>query len=344
MAKKNTLAFLYNIRHSYPDPNDIRGQWETDFDDPPTIKWMIKHLKKGVKKVIPIEANEKAYLQLYRYRKKVDLAFNYAEGIYGQDRECHLPAMLEMLQIPYTGSRPLTQALGLNKAKTKEILLAHQIPTLPFQVFKTGKEKLSPRLNFPLIVKPVAQGSSAGITNKSVVNEKKELAKQAAFVIQNFHQPALVEPFLSGREFSVAMLSNPPQILPLVESDHSVLPKNLLPLDSLEVKWYFEEESGGKNFICPAKINQNLENEIKSICLQVWQALQVTDLCRIDIRCNQKEKPYVLEINSPPGLIPPEVSTTSYFPLMAKEAGIDYDELLQIIIKEALKRYEKNLK
>ncbi len=338
MIKKIALAFLYNIRHHYPDSNDPRGQLETDFDDPATIKMIIEHLQKVVNRVIPIEANEKAYLKLYKHQKEIDLAFNYAEGLHGKDRECHLPAMLEMLKIPYTGSRPLTQALGLNKAKTKEILMAYKIPTLPFQLFKTGQEKLNPQLNFPLIVKPVAQGSSAGITNKSVVNNPKELKKQVAFVIQNFKQGALVEPFLTGREFSVAMLGNPPRILPIVESDHSVLPKNLLPLDSLEVKWHFEEETEGENFICPAQMDKKLEEKIKTICLRVWQVLEVTDLCRIDIRCDQKQNPYVLEINSPPGMIPPEVSVTSYFPLAARVAGIDYDKLLVKIISAALKR------
>jgi D-alanine-D-alanine ligase len=337
--KNLTVAFIYNVRHIYPDPNDVRAHLEADYDDPKTIKWMIKHLQKCVHKVIPIEANEKAYLKLYKQRSELDLAFNYSEGIHGHDRECQLPAMLEMLQIPYTGSRPLTQALGLNKAKAKEIFLAYKIPTLDFQVFKNTQEELKKGLKFPLIVKPVAQGSSAGITNKSVVNNKKELQRQVNFVVKNFKQPALVEPFLTGREFSVAMLGNPPRILPMIESDHSVLPGDFLPLDSLEVKWHFEEESGGENFICPAKINPQLKEKIKQICQQVWQGLQITDLCRVDIRCDEQENPYILEVNSPAGLIPPEASTTSYFPLMARKAGIDYKKLLSLIIEAALKRY-----
>lgn len=336
--KKLTIAFLYNVRHRYPDVNDPRSHLEADFDDPRTIETIIKHLKNCGFKVIPIEANKEAYLKLYRQKEEIDLALNYSEGIWGHDREAHLPSMLEMLEIPYTGSSPLTQALGLNKAKTKEILLTHHLPTLPYQLFQTGQEELDPRLNYPLIVKPVSQGSSAGITNKSVVFKEKELRRRTKWVIATFHQPALVEPFLTGREFSVSMLGNPPKILPIIEADHSLLPKKYLPLDSLEVKWFFEDESSGQHLICPAKIKKSFKKTIEAICLKIWQVLMIRDYCRIDIRCDQKNYPYVLEINSPPGLIPPEVSLTSYFPLAARVGGIDYEELLKRIINTARER------
>lgn len=336
-----TIAFLYNIRHLYPDPDDPRSHLEADFDDPGTIKWIIRHLKRAGFAVIPIEADDKAYLKLYRNRKRIDLALNYSEGIYGRDREAHLPAMLEMLKIPYTGSRPLTQAIGLNKAKTKEILLANGVPTLPFQVFKTGEEKLEDGLDFPLIVKPIAQGSSAGITNQSVVDSKKRLRRQIAWVVETFNQPALVEPFLSGREFSVGLLGNPPEFLPLVEADHSLLPEGFKPLDSLAVKWHFEEESDNHHLRCPARVEKRLLSRIKDICRETWEALCVTDYCRIDLRCDEKNNPFVLEINSPPGLLPPEVSTTSYFPLMARKAGIEYPNLLKKMVGVALERYRQ---
>lgn len=337
--KKLTIAFLYNVRHHYPDPNDPRSQLETDFDDPQTIEAMVKYLNNCGYQVLPIEADQNAYLKLFENKKKIDLVFNYSEGIYGQDREAQLPAILEMLQIPYTGSPPLTQALGLNKVKTKEVLQIYQVPVLPHQVFQTGLEKKDKGLYFPLIVKPIAQGSSAGITNSSVVFNTQELKKQIQLVIKTFHQPAFIEPFLSGREFTVAMLGNPPQILPIIESDHTILPPQYLPLDSLEVKWLFEEKAEVNNLVCPAKITPRLKEKISQICLKVWEALGVLDLCRIDLRCDQNLNPYVLEINSPPGLIPPEVSTTSYFPLAARAAGLNYQELLKTIIHSALKRY-----
>lgn len=336
----NNLAFLYNVRHVYPDSVDPKVQLEADFDDPTTIEWIIKHLNNlGFEKIIPIEANEEAYLELYKHKKETDLVFNFAEGLRGKDRECHMPAMMEMLNLPYTGCSPLASALILNKAAAKDILKCAGVPVLPHQVMITGKEKLDSALMFPLIVKPIAQGSSAGITNKSIVNNEEELRVQAGFVIEHFKQEALVEPFLTGREFSIPMLGNLPEILPIIESDHSTLPEGFHPLDSLEVKWVVEEQTGGTNFICPARIDVVLENKIKEICFIAWKALLVNDFCRVDIRCDNNGNPFVLEVNSPAGLIPPEVSVTSYFPLSARKSGMDYEQLLKRILQSACARY-----
>lgn len=335
------VAFAYNIRHIYPDINNPQSQREADYDDPPTIASIIKHLKKCGYGIIPIEADEKAYLKLYKNREQIDLLFNYSLGINGKDRYSHIPAMCEMLKIPYTGSPPLVQATVMNKGKAKETLLAKGLPTLPFQIFKSNKDKLNPKLNFPLIVKPVAQGSSAGITNKSVVNGNCELERQVAYILETFKEPALIEPFLDGREFSVSMLGNPPKILPIIESDHSVLPKEYLPLDSLEVKWIFEETSGANNLICPAIIEKPLRQKLENSCIKTWEVLEIVDLCRIDIRCDKNENPYILDVNSPPGLIPPEVSKTSYFTLSARVAGMNYEELLKTLFSITLKRYQE---
>lgn len=338
--KKKTIAFLYNVRHTYPNANDPRTQLETDFDDPPVIKSIIKHLKKCEYNLIPIEANEKAYLKLYKYKENIDLVFNFSEGIYGKDRECHLPAMLEMLRLRYTGSSPLTQALVLNKAKAKEILFANNVSVLPFKVFKNVKERIKINFPFPIIVKPLSQGSGAGITNKSVVYDEASLLKQVGSIINTFGQPAMIEPFLTGREFSVAMLGNPPRILPIIEPDHSLLPEGYLPLDSLEVKWVFEEQSEKNHLICPARVDEKLYEKIKNISIDTWNALEINDWCRIDLRCDANNAPYILEVNSPAGLLPPEISMTSYFPLAARAAGIEYNDLLKSIINTALKRYE----
>ena len=337
--KSKTIAFLYNVRHKYPDPKDPRTFLEADFDDPQTISFIAKHLRNLGYSVIQIEADDEAYFSLYKHKNQIRLALNYSEGIWGNDREAQIPAMLEMLKIPYTGSSPLTQAIGLNKAKTKEILIANNIPTAEFQVFYSAKDTLKKKLEFPLIVKPIAEGSSAGITNDSVVDSQKKLKDRVYFVINNFKEPALVERYLAGREFSVALLGNPPDVLPIIEANHKLLPKKYLPIDSLEVKWLYEEETSGAHLVCPAKMSGSLEKKIVQISLQTYNALGIKDLCRIDIRCDKDENPYVLEVNSPPGLIPPEVSVTSYFPLAARRKGLEYEALLQKIIELAEGRY-----
>jgi D-alanine-D-alanine ligase len=340
MEKKLRLAFVYNIRHNYPDPKNEQTQLEADFDDPETIATMIKHMKECGYQVLPIEANEQAYLKLYKNRDKIDLVFNFAEGMYGKDREAQIPAMLEMLRLPYVGSSPLTQALVLDKAMTKEVLIANDIPTLPFQLFKTGNELLNPNLTFPLIVKPDSEGSGAGITNKSIVHTEKELRRQVLHILKVFHGSVLVEPFLTGPEYSIAMVGNPPQILPFISPNHKMLPKQYAPLDSLAVKWVFEEQSTHENYLmCPAHVSKSLDKKLRDICINLWNALNIRDWCRVDIRCDGKNRPYVLEINSPVGLLPPEISTTSYMPLAARAAGIDYNSLLSLIVSTALKRY-----
>jgi len=173
-----------------------------------------------------------------------------------------------------------------------------------------------------------------------VVKNEKELYAQVKYINEVFKQTALVEPFLTGREFSVPMVGNPPRIFPIIESDHSVLPEGYQPLDSLEVKWHFEETSGGANFSCPAKITTALKTKIENICLTAWKVLSMKDFCRIDIRCDQKGTPYFIEINHPAGMIPPEVSKSSYLPYSARVTGLEYDGLLKSIIEAGWKRQQ----
>jgi len=336
---KLRVAFLYNVRHHYPDPHDLRNQCEVDYDDPQTIDAMLSHLTDCGFSVLPIEADENAYTQLRDKRSTIDIAFNYSEGLNGLDRECHIPAILEMLQIPYTGSRPLTQAIVLNKGLTKDILRSHGLPVVPHCIYNEKGEVSDPGFGFPLIVKPLSQGSSAGITNRSVVRTLPELCDQIDCVLETIGPPVMVEPFLEGREFSIAMLGNPPRALPAVEPDHSKLPKGYEKIDSLEVKWIFEESPGMTDYLlCPALMGNELWSVIEGVCHTTWHALGVRDLCRIDLRCDIHGKPYVLEVNSPPGLLPPEVSTTSYFPLAARCAGLSYNDLLGTIVETACQR------
>jgi D-alanine-D-alanine ligase len=333
--ERRKIAFLYNTRHRYPDPDDPASQKETDFDDPETIRGIGTHLEACGYALIPIEADERAYEELSRRRSEIDIALNYSMGIHGAARYAHLPAMLEMLQIPYTGSDPLTQGLVMNKAKLEKVLAADGVPVLRSQVFRGPEEELRPGLEFPLMVKPVAQGSSAGITSKSIVKDLPGLRDRVADIVRAFEEPALVQPFLEGREFSVPMLGNPPRILPFIEPDFRKLPAGFVPIDSIEVKWFFEEQSAENHLSCPAALADGERKRIEAILRAAWDALGIRDWCRIDVRCDGRGNPYVLDVNSPPGIIPPEVSMTSYFPLSARAAGISYDQLLMELIETA---------
>jgi len=334
-----TIAFLYNTRHTYPDPNDSASQKETDFDDPETIGSICAHLESCGYRLIPIEADEQAYAELYRRRSEIGLALNYSMGIHGAARYAHIPAMLEMLQIPYTGSDPLTQGLVMNKAMLEKVLSAAGVPVPRSQLFRAADDKLRQDLPFPLMVKPVAQGSSAGITSKSIVKEEAELRERVADLLRAFEEPVLVQPFLEGREFSVPMLGNPPRIFPFIEPDFRKLPPGFLPIDSIEVKWFFEEQTAEHHLTCPAALSDWERTRIEAILRGAWDCLGLRDWCRIDVRCDREGHPYVLDVNSPPGIIPPEASMTSYFPLSARSTGMSYDQLLTELIETARARY-----
>lgn len=335
------IAFVYNIRHVKPSLKNTEAMLLAEFDTPETIAGITSSLKKLGHKVFKIEADENAYLKLKKLKNRIDLVFNVAEGFYGADREAQIPAMLEMLQIPYVGSKPLTQSLCLNKAKTKEILLFHKIPTPPFQLFVTGKEPLNKNLRFPLIIKPNSEGSSKGIWQDSIVNNKAEFPLKLRKILKKLGQPVIVEELLLGREFTIGLIGNDPiEILPPVEIDFSTLPKKYSQIDSYEPKWVLDNpESDINTAICPAKIDKKLFNQIKDICLRAKSALDVLDWCRIDIRLNTKGAPYILEINQIPGIIP-DPKENSRFPLAARTANYSYEQMLQKIITSSLERYK----
>ena len=272
-------------------------------------------------------------------RGRIDLVFNYSIGLYGRARYAHLPAMLEMLQIPYTGSDPLTQALILDKARMQQVLSACGLPVLPSRVFQHGDEPLPGDLTFPLIVKPLAQGSSAGITADSIVRDEDSLRRQVRRMIDTFGEPALIQPFLEGREFSVPMMGNPPEIFPIIEPDFSACPKTMPESILLRSNGYLKSRAAAHHLLCPAPIDPALKNRLEEMALAAWKALGIRDWCRMDIRCDTEGNPYIIDVNSPPGLIPPERSLTSYFPLSARAAGLDYRGLLKKLIQTAARRY-----
>ena len=333
------LAFIYNVRHKYPDPENAATFNEADFDDQDTIDLFIKHLKNLGFDVLPIESDLEAEKILTREKDNIGFVLNYSEEVLGSVPKIYMAEVLEKIGLPFSGCSNEVQKIIINKGKMKQVLLSNNVSTLPFQVMENPDDEPDGKLGFPLIVKPIARGSSAGITNKSIVKNREELTKQVKFIVTTFAEPALIEPFIEGREFSVGMLGNPPEILPVIEPRHDKLPKDYYHIDSLEVKWLFEEELGEDYFNCPAKVDRNLKSKIEDLCLNAWKALNIKDFCRIDLRMDTGGNLYVLDVNSPPGLIPPEITLTSYLPMAARVVGYDYEKLLLKIIEAGLKRY-----
>ncbi len=317
------------------------GDKYAEFDDIKTIHSIKSAIESAGHQVILLEAN-KTFIKKVT-RKKIDLVFNIAEGIEGKSRESHVPSILEMLQIPYTGSGVLTQALTLDKRRTKEILSYHKIPNAKFQLIDKNKFILNKNLKFPLIVKPNSEGSSKGITNNSLVQNKKELNKQVKKILNDYSQEALIEEYLPGREFTVGMIGNQkPKVLPIVEINFNHLPPEIHKFDSYEAKWIYDNPNSNEDpLICPAKINKKLKKEIENICLQTYKILDCLDFCRIDLRLDCKGKPNIIEVNALPGLIP-DPKENSRFPRSCFTQGLTYNQIILSILDSAIKRY--NLK
>ena len=322
--------------HAQPSVNhitDVYAEWDT-FETISAVRDALAQLHD----VILIEADEDSYEKLRA--KRPEIVFNIAEGLFGISREAQIPALLEMLQIPYTGSDPLTLAICLDKSRAKEILAYYHIPTPQFSVISTFLELENVTMQFPSMVKPLHEGSSKGIYNSSVVTTQSELRREVTVILEHYKEPAIVEEYLSGREFTVAMLGNEPHVtaLPIVEIKFDSLPAGVQPIYSYEAKWIWDRADAPLDiFECPAKISPHLQNEIEMICRTAYKTLRCRDWCRIDVRLDATGQPNILELNPLPGILPnPE--DNSCFPKAARAADLQYNELIQTVLALAAKR------
>jgi D-alanine-D-alanine ligase len=332
------VGLTYNLRKQVDTENDVPEDFFAEYDDEETINAIADALTKGGCKVTKIEADEKAYGRLSRLLP--DIIFNFAEGLRGESRESHIPAMLEMLDIPYTGSGPLTLAIALNKALTHQLLEINGISSPFFQVFNRVDEEIDVKLEFPCVVKPLSEGSSKGIWNSSLIRDEKALKGQVSWVIKTYNQPAIVEEFLPGREFTIGLIGNEtPTVLPVVEILLDKLPVKASKLYSYEAKWIWDvPENPLEMFHCPADITEELREELEKIAVKTFRVLNCKDVCRIDMRLDKSNEPQVLEVNPIPGLIP-DPDAHSCLPEAARTAGYSYDQLICTILWHGLKRH-----
>jgi D-alanine-D-alanine ligase len=261
----------------------------------------------------------------------VDIVFNLSEGLYGRNRESQVPILLEMARIPFVGSDALTLGLTLDKIMAKKVFMAEGVPTPRFFEIKTMDNLVDiDHLRFPLIVKPRFEGSSKGLSEKSRVENLQELGMQAKFIIDTYKQPALVEEFITGQEFTVAIVGNdPPEALPVVQ----IKIDGSLQLDD---KFYtFARISSDRlEYVSPAPISQELDQKIRELALRSYNSVDCLDFGRVDFRVDNSGNPYVLEINPLPSL-----STEDVFCLLAKLKGMSYEQLIGKILNIALTRY-----
>ena len=351
MIKRFNVALTYNVKpiesslenfddsssSSHPNTslyNDTYAEW----DNYETI-YAIRDALKLHHDVTLVEADEDAYEKFRQL--KPDIVFNVSEGINGLSREAQIPAMLDMLKIPYTGSDPLTLTTCLNKARTKEVLTYHGISNSKFVVSFGEDGFAGEQLKFPLIIKPIAEGSSKGIFNSSFVNDHKSLIQVLEENVVKYNQPFIVEEYLPGREFTVALIGNENEIevLPIVEMNFSELPKDMIPIYSYEAKWILDTREDPLDiFSCPAHLDAELEKNIRETAIKTFKVLNCRDWCRIDIRLDGFNNPNVIEVNPLPGVLP-QPEDNSCFPKAARAAGYNYEQMINRVLLSAAKRY-----
>jgi len=308
----------------------------SEFDSPETVDAIAGALRVKGHSVDTVDVDHPRLIS-YLKQNRVDMVFNIAEGKFGKFRESEVPAILDHLNIPYTGSGSFSLALALNKAFTKKILKAENIPTPNFQLFSKDSEELDRELRFPLIVKPNREGSGKGIDRSSVVFAKTDLYKKIQEITNIYRQEALVEEFIDGKELTVGILENGKVvILPVLEIDFS----NCRNSGEFFYSWRMKEFQGAAalglvpEFYCPARLDKETEARVKDVALRTHRAVGCFDISRTDIRLTADNTPYVLEINPLPGLDPKE----SNFPLMAYAAGMKYEDLINAILMSAMER------
>lgn len=341
----HTVALTYNLKRPLrarqgEDEGRAKGadvpfDFYSEFDSPKTIDAIAEALRVGGHTVHLVEANED--LPRWFLSHEVDVVFNIAEGFGGTHRESQVPAVLEALQVPFTGSSSFTLALALDKAKTKQLLAYDGLPTPAWQLFGSPKDTIRPTLRFPLIVKPNCEGSAKGILRESMVKDEPGLRRQVERVLARYHQPALVEEFIEGVELTVGVLGNePPKALPILEIDFSGCFSSGEFFYSWRMKEYQGDAQLGLNpaFHCPARLDAKLTAAIHDVAVRAHQLLGCREVSRTDIRLSRDGVPYILEVNPLPGLDPLE----SNLPIMTTAAGIDHAALINDLVEMAVGR------
>lgn len=264
--------------------------------------------------------------------EKSDLVFNIAEGWGTRSREAHVPSFLEMIGVPFTHSDPLTLALSLDKGLAKRVVASHGVATPRFAVVSTVKDLAKLELRFPVVAKPVAEGSSMGIRDGAIFDSLADLTAALPELRRAYRQPVLLEEFCSGPEFTVGITGTGPDaevvgVMEIVPRGQS-LEKFLY---SLDVKRNWRERV---EYHAPPKRDAKLVREIGKLALGAYRALECRDVGRVDVRLGADGKPYFLEVNPLPGLNP----VSGDLVILAAGHDVSYPQLIQKIVESARKR------
>jgi D-alanine-D-alanine ligase len=321
-------------------PEGVPPDAFADFDTIETINQLRAAIESEGHTTIFIMADQNLPFALREF--KPDICFNMAEGLGGDAREAQVPALLELMRIPYTGSRVLTNGISLDKTLTKRIWRDRNLPVAPFQEFISGDEPLRSDLKFPLFVKPAREGTGMGVDANAIVNSEKELRERAIYIVNTYEQPALVETFLPGREFTVGVLGRKDSQLysrhpewyekdgyhrfPILEiaSSRSITPQ----VYSRAAKAQEIGAEGAPEYYCPANVEPEVIKKLNYLTLRAHNVLNALDYSRTDVRFDSEGNPRLIEINTLPGL----TLGFSDLCLQAEAEGISYNDLVLEIL------------
>jgi len=347
------VAVLANLKKNAPLEPGMPADFWADLDSEHTVEAIADALRQAGHEATFLEGDVTLYDRLRELQP--DICFNICEGHFGDSREAQVPAILEMLRIPYTGSSVLTLALALDKPMTKRVLTYHALPTPAFQVFERPNEPLNSDLLFPLFAKPSRQGTGMGISPQSILHDESQLRTQVTRLLEEYREPVLVERFIDGRDVTVGMVGN--LVAPVAwrvpedeEAPRIVRGLQFLPPLEIGLGEYAEGEAGlytyhakvnlvdQLTYICPAQVDADQVEELNWLAAAVFRVTGCLDVARVDFRLDSADgdRPYILEINPLPGLSP----GTSDLVIEAEAAGISHPELINLILDQALERYD----
>jgi D-alanine-D-alanine ligase len=329
------IGLTYNLRSEVtPGPDDPIDRYE-EFDSDETIDALESALRFHGHTPHRLGWGRPMLARLEGLRQggvRLDGVFNMAEGIGGRGRESQVPATLEMLGIPFTGSDPLTIGLSLDKGLAKMLARSHGIPTAPFRVAANAEELSSEGLRFPLFVKPAAEGSSMGITSASLCPGDAELRRYASRLLATYGGPVLIEEYLPGSEFTVGIVGN--GVAARLIGTMQIVPKNQSGdfIYSLDVKRDYLNQV---DYLMPPPVDAALLADVNEVAMSIYRAFGCRDVARIDIRCDRDGRPNFVEFNPLPGINP----NYSDLVILARLAGWTYEKLIGAIVDSAIERW-----
>lgn len=326
------IGLSYDLKQSVHPGQDSPEDALEEYDSPETINALAAAIEAEGHSVVKLGGGREFISNITQH--KVDLVFNIAEGLGNyRSREAQVPAILEMLDIAYSGSDPQCLAISLDKPLTKTILAAAGITTPEWHLVSQSSQLKETDWNsfpIPAFIKPAFEGSSKGITYGSIANSAAQIVEVTTELLERYHQPVLVEKFIAGDEITVGVVGNAtPKVLGIMR----ILPRQ----NTSKFVYGLEVKRDWQNLVqyeCPAQLEASVIPKIEKASLKIFRVLGCRDVSRIDFKISGGE-PYFLEINPLPGLNP----RSGDLPIMAGKMGWTYRGLISTIFNAALERY-----